>query len=257
MDKVPHETADVDDVAAAGEVIRRAVHNVRRRPRTEGLADLLAASAEHPRWAQIAARCLGCSNCTMVCPTCYCTSVEDATDLRGETATRVRVWDSCFSPSFSLVQSGSVRPSLSSRYRHWMTHKLSSFAAQHGTSGCVGCGRCIAWCPAAIDITEEAAAIQASDRATVEAENERRRILPMQAVDLRKLLAEHPFLKGMDKRHVDAIADCSVLKRFASGDFLFAEGQEANNSYLIVSGRVELEVYVPGRGPVCVGTAAA
>ena len=128
---------------------------------TEGLKELLQANPNHPRWDEVAARCLACGNCTMVCPTCFCTTVDDTTDLSGGTAERVRRWDSCFTLDFSYLHGGSVRHSTRSRYRQWMTHKLAHWFDQFGTSGCVGCGRCITWCPVGIDITEEAAAIRA------------------------------------------------------------------------------------------------
>jgi ferredoxin len=89
--------------------------------------------------------------------------VDDVTDLAGEEATRVRRWESCFSLEHSYMNGGPVRSSAKARYRQWMTHKLASWIDQFGTSGCVGCGRCITWCPVAIDITEEAAAIRATD----------------------------------------------------------------------------------------------
>ncbi|MCC2109267.1 MAG: 4Fe-4S dicluster domain-containing protein, partial [Hyphomicrobiales bacterium] len=117
-------------------------------------------------WDDVAARCLSCANCTMVCPTCFCTSVDEASALDGSGTARVRRWDSCFTMDFSYVHGGGVRSSVSARYRQWMTHKLSSWFDQFGTSGCVGCGRCIVWCPVGIDITEEVRAIQASERET-------------------------------------------------------------------------------------------
>jgi Fe-S-cluster-containing hydrogenase component 2 len=126
---------------------------------------LLARNLEHPRWDTVAARCLSCANCTMVCPTCFCSTVEDTTDLSGQHAERWRVWDSCFSLDHSYVHGGSVRPSTRGRYRQWLTHKLSTWHDQFGTSGCVGCGRCIAWCPVGIDLTEEVAAIRDSEGA--------------------------------------------------------------------------------------------
>ena len=98
----------------------------------------------------------------MVCPTCFCTTVEDHSDLTGTTAERVREWDSCFTLDFSYIHGGSVRNTTKARYRQWMTHKLASWIDQFGTSGCVGCGRCVTWCPVGIDITAEAAAIRAN-----------------------------------------------------------------------------------------------
>jgi sulfhydrogenase subunit beta (sulfur reductase) len=125
-----------------------------------GLKDLLTASAESPRWEEIALRCLSCANCTMVCPTCFCTTVEDASDLAGASAERWRRWDSCHTLDFSYIHGGSVRLSAASRYRQWMTHKLATWVDQFGETGCVGCGRCITWCPVGIDLTEEARALR-------------------------------------------------------------------------------------------------
>ena len=118
----------------------------------------------HPQWEDVASRCLACGNCTMVCPTCFCTSVEDHTALTGQEASRSRVWDSCFTGDFSYLHGGSVRSSVGSRYRQWATHKLAAWVDQFGSSGCVGCGRCITWCPAAIDITAEVAALRTDPR---------------------------------------------------------------------------------------------
>ncbi len=115
-----------------------------------------------PQWEAVAKRCLTCANCTLVCPTCFCANVEDLTDLSGAQATRTRRWDSCFNFEFSYMHGGPLRPSAAARYRQWMTHKLASWYDQFGTSGCVGCGRCITWCPVGIDITAEAAAIRSS-----------------------------------------------------------------------------------------------
>ena len=130
---------------------------------TTSLKELLYRNYEHPRWDEVAERCLTCGNCTMVCPTCFCTTVEDVTDLTGEHVERHQRWDSCFTVDYSHIHGGAVRSSAKSRYRQWMTHKLASWVDQFGTSGCVGCGRCITWCPVGIDITEEARAIRASE----------------------------------------------------------------------------------------------
>jgi sulfhydrogenase subunit beta (sulfur reductase) len=140
-------------------VVARTAGNMGRQMETAGLRDLLMSNLEHPRWDDVAQRCLTCGNCTMVCPTCFCTTVTDATDLSGG-AERNRRWDSCFTMDFSYIHGGSIRASGRSRYRQWMTHKLATWVDQFGTSGCVGCGRCITWCPVGIDITEEVRAIR-------------------------------------------------------------------------------------------------
>lgn len=114
---------------------------------------------EHPRWDDVAERCLACGNCTMVCPTCFCNVMEETTDLTGDLTERWRVWDSCFTLDFSHLQEGPVRASTTARYRQWLLHKLDTWHDQFDTSGCVGCGRCITWCPVGIDLTAEAAAL--------------------------------------------------------------------------------------------------
>lgn len=151
----------------AEEVVERTAHQMGRQMETDEIKETLYRNLEHPRWQEVASRCLTCGNCTMVCPTCFCTAVEDVTDLTGTTTERWRRWDSCFTMDFSHLTGGSVRPSASSRYRQWMTHKLASWIDQFGTSGCVGCGRCITWCPVGIDITEEMRAIRASTTTNV------------------------------------------------------------------------------------------
>ncbi len=143
--------------------VARAASQMGRSMDTAGIKELLYRNLDHPRWDNVAARCLTCANCTMVCPTCFCSSVEDTTDLTGDHAERWRRWDSCFTMDFSYIHGGNVRNSPKSRYRQWMTHKLASWIDQFGTSGCVGCGRCITWCPVGIDITEEVRAIRESD----------------------------------------------------------------------------------------------
>lgn len=120
-----------------------------------------AIDPDHPRWANVASRCLACGNCTMVCPTCFCSSVEDTTSLDRTETDRTRVWDSCFTLDFTHLHGGSTRTSTASRYRQWLLHKLATWEEQFDTSGCVGCGRCITWCPVGIDLTEEIAALSA------------------------------------------------------------------------------------------------
>jgi Fe-S-cluster-containing hydrogenase component 2 len=165
MADVPMCDATSDDLEAAERVVRDTAAHMGRTMDTNGIKELLYRNYEHPRWDNVANRCLTCANCTMVCPTCFCSTVEDTTDLTGDHAERWRRWDSCFTTEFSQVVGGAVRKTARSRYRQWMTHKLATWIDQFGTSGCVGCGRCITWCPVAIDITEEVRAIRDSERA--------------------------------------------------------------------------------------------
>jgi ferredoxin len=125
----------------------------------QNLRDTLLASLNHPRWDDVASRCLSCGNCTSVCPTCFCHAQREAPRLDGETSEHVREWDSCFTRGHSYLHGFVVRPDTRTRYRQWLVHKLGTWHDQYGRSGCVGCGRCIAWCPVGIDITEEAAAL--------------------------------------------------------------------------------------------------
>jgi Fe-S-cluster-containing hydrogenase component 2 len=154
-------SADAKDLAAVKAVVEKAASEVGRSLETENLHDALMNRRESPHWDNVAGRCLCCTNCTLVCPTCFCTTVADGASLGNALAFRDRRWDSCFTHEFSYVHGGVVRQSARSRYRHWITHKLATWIDQFGVVGCVGCGRCITWCPAQIDITEEAKQIQA------------------------------------------------------------------------------------------------
>jgi Fe-S-cluster-containing hydrogenase component 2 len=157
---VPGRPAEPGDVEAARAVTAAAASRMGRTLDTAGLKEALYRRYEDPRWDEVAKRCLACANCTMVCPTCFCATVEDETDLVGHETERRRIWDSCFSQEFSYVHGGSVRTSGGARYRQWITHKLATWHDQFGVSGCVGCGRCITWCPVGIDITAEARAVR-------------------------------------------------------------------------------------------------
>ena len=165
--ELPLQPAGREEISKADGVVARTAGSMGRTMDTTDIKELLYRNYDHPRWRNVASRCLTCANCTMVCPTCFCTTVEDVTDLSGNQAERWRKWDSCFTVDFSYIHGGSVRASAEARYRQWMTHKLATWIDQFGTSGCVGCGRCITWCPVAIDITEEVRAIRATDHAAV------------------------------------------------------------------------------------------
>ena len=162
LEELPTRAASADEVASATAAVTRAATGQVRHMEQAGIRDALYDELEHPRWHDVANRCLSCANCTMVCPTCFCTTVEDVTDLSGDHAERWRRWDSCFTLDFTHLHGGPARTSAKSRYRQWLTHKLAGWHDQFGESGCVGCGRCITWCPVGIDITEEVGALRAA-----------------------------------------------------------------------------------------------
>jgi sulfhydrogenase subunit beta (sulfur reductase) len=161
LDQVPSEPADEATVRRARSGVEAAAGRMGRQMETGDLRELMAGSHQAARWDDVAARCLTCGNCTMACPTCFCTAIEDTTDLTGDHAERWERWDSCFDLDFSYLHGGGVRKSAQSRYRQWLTHKLGTWHEQFGSSGCVGCGRCIVWCPVGIDLTEEVTALRA------------------------------------------------------------------------------------------------
>jgi sulfhydrogenase subunit beta (sulfur reductase) len=162
LSRLGGRAARTDEIEAADAAVAKAATTMARRMEPDA-ADVLKRNLEHREWAKVAERCLGCANCTLVCPTCFCGSVEDTTDLAGTTAERWRRWDSCFTSDFSYIHGGSIRRSGASRYRQWITHKISHWWQQFGSSGCVGCGRCITWCPVGIDITEQVHRIKESE----------------------------------------------------------------------------------------------
>lgn len=158
---LPASQRQIDRVEAQTAEAKR--RQTRRLPPGD-LNSLLFSRLNHPRWDEVGDRCLACGNCTSVCPTCFCHSEQETPALDGDTSEHRRRWDSCFSHDHSYIHGLLVRPDSRSRYRQWLTHKLGGWIEQYGRSGCVGCGRCISWCPVGIDLTEEAAAICAGDR---------------------------------------------------------------------------------------------
>jgi sulfhydrogenase subunit beta (sulfur reductase) len=159
---IPCRPAGDDEIKLAGKSLEKAEKSMGRSMAAGDIKGILQDNFDHPHWEEVARRCLTCGCCTMVCPTCFCSTIKDVTDLSGRTGQRWRKMDSCFSVEFSYIYGGSVRSTPKSRYRQWMTHKLANWIDQFGTSGCVGCGRCITWCPVGIDITEEVKVIMES-----------------------------------------------------------------------------------------------
>lgn len=151
-----HEKAEIDNARVL----------LSKHLNTVGIYDLLRDNLEHPNWDRVAKRCLSCANCTLVCPTCFCSSVQEVSNLSQSEVSRVRNWDSCFNIDFSYTAGGIIRNDIRSRYRQWLTHKLATWYDQFDVSGCVGCGRCITWCPVGIDLTEEVDALRPTKKET-------------------------------------------------------------------------------------------
>ena len=116
-----------------------------------GLVEKLEKLTESPFWGFLHEKCLGCGICTYLCPTCHCFDIADeAFDLKGQ---RVRYWDSCLFPLFTLETSGhNPRPTGRERIRQRIMHKFNYFLSTHKAIACVGCGRCIIHCPVNLDI---------------------------------------------------------------------------------------------------------
>jgi sulfhydrogenase subunit beta (sulfur reductase) len=155
VDELGLGAARDDDVGRANAAVELAGRE-QRQFEASGVRELLLSQLEHPAWDDVAGRCLACGNCTLVCPTCYCSSVVEVAPVPGEIERR-RQLDSCFTQEASYLHGGSVRVSIRSRYRQWLTHKLATWFDQFGSSGCVGCGRCVTWCPVGIDLVAEVA----------------------------------------------------------------------------------------------------
>jgi sulfhydrogenase subunit beta (sulfur reductase) len=159
-ERLPLTPATPDEREAAGALVAATAATMGRTLTVVGLKEALQSAPNHPAWADVARRCLSCENCTLACPTCFCSTTEEVPDLDGDRVERWRRWDSCFASGFSELHGNPARAQTASRYRQWMTHKLAGWFDQFGESGCVGCGRCITWCPVGIDITREAAAVR-------------------------------------------------------------------------------------------------
>ncbi len=159
LDELALAPADPSAAPAADRQVAATRASMTHDVELEGLRERLLENLDHPRWDDLATRCLACASCTLVCPTCFCTGTTIESDLDGRASTSARTWDSCFTAGFAQVAGGSFRPRPRDRYRQWLTHKFATWWDQFGSAGCVGCGRCVAWCPVGIDVRDELAAI--------------------------------------------------------------------------------------------------
>ncbi len=146
--------ATEEELREGEEMVRHAGEQMGRRISQKDPARQMYAALDSSAWGKAAERCLACGNCTMVCPTCFCNTIIDRTDLRDGSVSRVRIWDSCLSKDFVYSAGGNPRQQRTARYRQFVMHKFAYWPDEFGTYGCVGCGRCITWCPVGIDITD-------------------------------------------------------------------------------------------------------
>jgi NAD(P)H-flavin reductase len=191
LDRIPGRKATAWEEGAVAAAVATVRAEIGDPVATDGLRDRLMDKLDSPRWAEVADRCLACANCTMVCPTCFCTSTVVQSDLDGTINVTERQWDSCFTEGFAKVAGGNFRPRRADRYRQWLTHKFATWVDQFGTSGCVGCGRCVTWCPVGIDVREELAAI-APPAATAERAPSRPAAATPGRFDVARLVSSSP-----------------------------------------------------------------
>lgn len=167
LQQIGGRPATAEDLAEAERLVKQTADSQTKRMQTENLPAILMANLDHPYWDAMDDWCVGCTNCTIVCPTCFCYDVVDHLDPTMTKVTRQRYWDSCFTQKFTVLPDYNPRAALRARYRHWLNHKLSYWTEQFGCFGCIGCGRCITWCPVRIDITDVIDHIRSTSRGTV------------------------------------------------------------------------------------------
>jgi len=146
------EATEADD-AKANEVSEASYNKVRRRIDTRGIEEkLLACFEDEELWKKIAAKCISCGICTLLCPTCYCFDIND--EAVKQQGTRSRCWDSCAFPLYTKMPMENPREEKWQRVRQKVCHKYEFYPMNFGVIACVGCGRCIRLCPVNWDITQ-------------------------------------------------------------------------------------------------------
>ncbi|MDL2268213.1 4Fe-4S dicluster domain-containing protein [Desulfovibrio sp. OttesenSCG-928-G15] len=147
---VEADDAQVKAAATAQEAVRKSLSEA---PKLENAPKALLSLFDNAVfWQGQSAACLSCGACTYLCPTCYCFNITDETN--GIDGTRIRTWDNCMSPLFTLEASGhNPRVNKAARLKNRVGHKYSYYPQLHeGRFSCTGCGRCIKSCPSSIDI---------------------------------------------------------------------------------------------------------
>jgi ferredoxin len=145
--------ATQSEIDKQNEIKEKANSKIKSKIHIEGISEKLNNLFENPIWEEISEKCLGCAVCTYLCPTCHCFDIQDETiDNKGE---RVRNWDSCMFPIFTLHGSGhQPRDKKFQRIRQRIMHKFNYYMENFNELACVGCGRCVLNCPVNMDIRE-------------------------------------------------------------------------------------------------------
>ena len=139
------------DIKNKQEIETKSKDAITRNMKTKDIPEKLEKIFDHNLWKNISKKCLGCGICTYLCPTCHCFDIQDETTLGN--GARVRVWDTCMNPEYTIHTSGhNPRPTRMNRTRNRVYHKFNYFPKNYDVIACVGCGRCINDCPVNIDI---------------------------------------------------------------------------------------------------------
>ncbi len=147
------KSATENDTKKKKEVEKKTIDMILRHQKTEGIVEKLDKIFENPYWKEIAFKCIGCGTCTYLCPTCHCFDIQDESMLTK--GARIRVWDTCMNPEYTLQASGyNPRPARTNRVRNRVYHKYNYYPKNFDVIACVGCGRCIDLCPVNIDIID-------------------------------------------------------------------------------------------------------
>ena len=148
---VHFDNASKEDIKEAEKLKKNAEKRLKPVFEIEGIKEKLDEMFESSIWDEIYQKCIKCGICTYLCPACHCFDVQDETI--GEKGCRVRNWDSCMFPKFTLHASGhNPRPTQKERWRQRIMHKFNYLKENTGLYGCVGCGRCVEYCPVNLDI---------------------------------------------------------------------------------------------------------
>jgi ferredoxin len=143
--------ADAPAEAKKAELAAKAKEAIKSKVPAHEVKPILDKNFDHPFWDTIHAKCLACGTCTYLCPTCHCFDISD--EVVGSDGIRLRSWDSCMFPLFTKETSGhNPRPSQKERWRQRTMHKFKYYIDMFNTIGCVGCGRCVMYCPVNLDI---------------------------------------------------------------------------------------------------------